>query len=172
MTLRLSILLSLLCGALALPAAQAEDAPYAMRAASAPVPGALDLGFMNEAPNRKFKRRVDLSGITRADDLAVVKAAINPVVVFFQVTGAVRQPAHAIRMVTTRNGELTLIKPPRIDDYNYLLARRLWNWTVHDAQTITLTVEFVGLSHTQPRYSNTYVFVERYGTWLFDRHVL
>lgn len=84
MTLRLSILLSLLCGALALPAAQAEDAPYAMRAASPPVPGALDLGFMNEAPNRKFKRRVDLSAITRADDLAVVKAAINPVVVFFR----------------------------------------------------------------------------------------
>ncbi|WP_332861972.1 hypothetical protein [Janthinobacterium svalbardensis] len=172
MILRLSILLSLLCGALALPTAQAEDAPYAMRAASAPVQGALDLGFMNEAPNRKFKRRVDLSGITRAVDLAVVKAAINPIVQFFQMTGQVRQPAHAIRMVTTHNGELALIKPPRIDDYNYLLARRLWNWTVHDAQTISLTVEFVGLSNTQPHYSNTYVFVERYGTWLFDRHML
>ena len=171
MILRLSILLSLLGGALALPVVQADDAPYAMRAASAPVQGALDLGFLDEAPNRKFKRRVDLSAITRADDLAVVKAAINPVV-FFQVTGAVRQPAHAIRMVTTRNGELALIKPPRIDDHNYLLARRLCNWTVHDAQTISLTVEFVGLSHTQPHYSNTYVFVERYGTWLFDRHVL
>ncbi|WP_219135679.1 hypothetical protein [Janthinobacterium sp. UMAB-60] len=172
MTLRLSILLSLLCSALALPAAQAEDAPYAMRAASASVPGALDLAFMEEAPNRKFKRRVDLSGITRADELAVVKAAINPIVQFFQMTGQVRQPAHAIRMVTTHNGELALIKPPRIDDYNYLLARRLWNWTVHDAQTISLTVEFVGLSNTQPHYSNTYVFVERYGTWLFDRHML
>ena len=172
MTLRLSTLLSLLCGALVLPAARAEDAPYAMRAASAPVPGALDLGFLDEAPNRKFKRRVDLSAITRADDLAVVKAAINPIVQFFQMTGQVRQPAHAIRMVTTRNGELALIKPPRIDDYNYLLARRLWNWTVHDAQTISFTVEFVGLSPTQPHYVNTYVFVERYGSWLFDRHVL
>ncbi|MGK5048123.1 hypothetical protein ACQ4WP_19860 [Janthinobacterium sp. GB4P2] len=165
-------MLSLLCGALALSAAQAEDAPYAMRAAPAPMPGALDLGFMTQAPNRKFKRRVDLSAITRADDLAVVKAAINPVLVFFQVTGAVRQPAHAIRMVTTRNGELALLKPPRVNDYNYFLARRLWNWTVHDAQTISLTVEFVGLSNTQHHYSNTYVFVERYGTWLFDRHVL
>ena len=172
MTLRLSILLSLLCGALVVSAAQAEDAPYAMRAASAPVPGALDLGFLDEAPNRKFKRRVDLSAITRADDLAVVKAAINPIVQFFQMTGQVRQPAHAIRMVTTRNGELALIKPPRIDDYNYLLARRLWNWTVHDAQTISFTVEFVGLSPTQPHYVNTYVFVECYGSWLFDRHVL
>ena len=162
----------MLCGAFASPAAQAQDAPYAMRLAPVPVPGALDLAFMDEAPNRTFKRRVDLSAITGPNDMAVVRAAINPVVVFFQVTGQVRQPAHALRMVTTRNGEQTLLRPPRIDDDNYCIARSLMNWTVHDAQTISLTVEFVGLSHTQPRYSNTYVFVERYGTWLFDRHVL
>ncbi len=172
MICRVWILLPMLCGVLALPSVQAEDAPYDMRAAPGPLPGALDLAFMKEPPNRKFKRRVDLSAITRADDLVVVKAAINPIVQFFQVTGQVRQPAYAIRMVTTRNGELALITPPRIDDYNYLLARRLWNWTVHDSQTISLTVEFVGFGKAQPHYFNSYVFVEHYGTWLFDRHVL
>ena len=172
MIFRLWMLLPMLCGALALPSAQAEDAPYDLRAAPGPVPGALDPGFLDEAPNRKFKRRVDVSAITRADDLAVVQAAINPIVQFFQATGAVRQPAHGIRMVTTRNGGLALVKPPRIDDVNYLIARRLWNWTVHDKQTVSLTVEFVGLTRMQPHYFNTYVFVERHGTWLFDRHVL
>lgn len=166
----------MLCGALALPAAQAQDAPYAMRVAPAPVPvqgpGALDLAFMDEAPNRTFKRRVDLSAITGPNDMAVIRAAINPVVVFFQVTGQVRQPAHALRMVTTRNGELTLLRPPRIDDDNYFIARSLRNWNVHDAQTISLTVEFGDIAGSRPRYANTYVFVERYGTWLFDRHVL
>ncbi|MGK5020833.1 hypothetical protein [Janthinobacterium sp. LB2P10] len=131
---------------------------------------ALDFSFMKEPPNRKIKNRVDLSAIKTAEDLAVVKEAINPVMDFFQVYSQVRAIPSSFSALATSNGIKQMRFPPKIDHLNYYISKKMWNWAVHDPQTIFLSVDFRGMPPDNGAHRETFVFVKRDGAWLFDRH--
>ncbi|MGK5043459.1 hypothetical protein ACQ4WQ_24295 [Janthinobacterium sp. GB1R12] len=131
---------------------------------------ALDFGFMKEPPNRKIKNRVDLSEIKTAEDLAVVKESINQVMDFFQVYSQVRATQASFSALATSNGIKQMRFPPKIDNINYYISKKMWNWVVHDSQTISLTVDFRGMPPDAGVHRDTFVFVKRDGIWLFDRH--
>ncbi|MGK5038002.1 hypothetical protein [Janthinobacterium sp. LB3P118] len=132
----------------------------------------LDFRFMKEPPNRKIKNRVDLSAIKTAEDLAVVKEAINAVMDFFQVYSQVRATPSSFFALATSNGIKHMRFPPKIDNLNYYISKKMWNWVVHDPQTIFLTVDFRGMPPDTGVHRDTFVFVKRDGVWLFDRHDL
>jgi len=132
----------------------------------------MDFSFMKEPPNRKIKNRADLSAIKTAEDLAVVKEAINPVMDFFQVYSQVRATPSSFSALATSNGIKHMRFPPKIDNLNYYISKKMWNWVVHDPQTIFLTVDFRGMPPDTGVHRDTFVFVKRDGVWLFDRHDL
>jgi hypothetical protein len=133
---------------------------------------ALDFSFMKEPPDRKIKNRVDLSAIKTAEDLAVVKDAINPVMDFFQVYSQVRATPSSFSALASSDGIKQMRFPPKIDHLNYYISKKIWNWVVHDPQTIFLTVDFRGMPPDTGVHRDTFVFVKRDGVWLFDRHDL
>lgn len=130
----------------------------------------LDLSFLKSPPNRKTKSRVNLSSIDNDRDLAVIKDAIDPIVRFFLVITQVRQPMAVIESVTTEKGMKHLRYPPAQNEVIRYISRRLWNWRVIDEATISLSVEFRGLTERDRPYLDNFVFVKTDTGWKFDRH--
>lgn len=139
----------------------------------------LDLSFLKENPYRKQKIGVDLSTIQTAEDLEVVKEAVNPIVWFFS-TLSLGHDLNSLSAKLTEGASQRLRFPPLMNLHNpspnsvaekrsRVIHKNQYDWTVVDKNTIAVTCSF-GFFDLKGDYIDRFVFVKDKGVWKFDRH--
>lgn len=137
----------------------------------AQAPTALDTRFLKEQPYRKMKQMVDLSGVTKETDLAVIKDGINPILFFFANITQESISTERMSQIATSAGAQRLRLPPLQSSGRgrYGQAEK-FNWKVTGDSMITVTARSHDMIRRSLTYTDTYIFVKENGEWKFDRH--
>ena len=137
----------------------------------AQAPTALDTRFLKEQPYRKMKQRVDLSGVTKETDLAVIKEGINPIMFFLGALAQEDVPVQKVMKIATSAGAQRLRLPPlQGSGRQRYTPREKFNWKVTGDSMITVTVRFHDMIRPALTYTDTYIFLKEHGEWKFDRY--
>lgn len=129
----------------------------------------LDTSFLKEEPYRKQKQKVDLSSIQTEQDLAVVKAAINPIMKFIGGTFFIRLPAVVEKDLLTENGRAVLQRPPVQNEHNRYSSQQIGPWRVCGEDTLSVQVRFSDL-FGRKFWTQDFLFIHDGITWRFDDH--
>ncbi len=130
--------------------------------------------FQKPDPYFKQKRMIDLADVTREEDVAIIRDAINPIILFLINYGQDAGPNSKFDPLVTKDGAIRLTRPhiPTGGKHHYYSQSKK-NWKVIDPLTISLDVVFVDARHpntTEYNFTAHFVFVKRNGGWKFDRH--
>lgn len=129
----------------------------------------IDTGFLKEEPFRKAKQAVDLSGIGSADEIAVVRDAIDPVMRFLVALMYTRLPAAVSRELMTEHGRAVLRRPPVRNANNRYALQRVGNWRVCGADTLVFDATYADLLR-RDRWEAGFLFKKIDGAWRFHAH--
>lgn len=129
----------------------------------------LDTSFLKEEPYRKQKQKVDLSSIQTVQDLAVVKAAINPIMRFIGGTFFIKLPAVVEKDLLTENGRAVLQRPPVQNQYNRFSSQQIGPWRICGKDTLSVRVRFSDLLGRE-FWTQDFLFINDGITWRFDDH--
>jgi len=129
----------------------------------------LDTRFLKEEPYRKTKQKVDLSSIQSEHDLAVIKAAINPVMRFMVDVTFTDMPPALPEQLMTEHGRSVLRRAPVRNKFNRYAVARMSNWKVCADKQLSLDAVFSDLLGKKS-WAEKYLFVETPDGWRFDDH--
>ena len=129
----------------------------------------LDTRFLKEEPYRKTKQKVDLSSIRTEHDLAVVKAAINPIMHFMVDVHFTEAPPELTEKLMTEHGRAVLRRAPARNKFNRYSVASMSNWKVCGDKMLSLDATFSDLLRRK-FWQEQYLFVETADGWRFDEH--
>lgn len=129
----------------------------------------LDTGFLKQEPYRKTKQKVDLSSVQTEHDLAVVKAAINPIMHFMVDVQFTETPPVLTEKLMTEHGRAVLRRAPARNKFNRYSVARMSNWKVCGDKMVSLDATFSDLLGKK-FWQEQYLFVEAADGWRFDDH--
>lgn len=127
-----------------------------------------DTAFLQEEPYRKQKQQVDLSSVKSAQDMAVIRHAINPVMRFFIGLNFPELPPAVDRELLTGHGRQVLQRPPMRSKYNRYLGHRFSHWQVCGDQ-LSVHAVFTDLLR-KDFWQADFLFVRDGHSWRFEDH--
>ena len=131
---------------------------------------AVDSSFLRQEPYKKQKQVVDVSSVKSADDLAVVREAIDPIMRFLVGLTFATLPEAVSRELMTQNGRQVLQRPPLRSKVKRYTTVEVSNWRVCGTDAVSFDAIYAESLKRKDTWKQNFVFNKTGGVWRFNEH--